>query len=69
METTPTLILDQGTKINNTTWKLQEIFTPKQRNTGHASIRVTWLATRVELPAIGEDEIGTIIVERYNNTI
>ena len=43
----PTLFLEQGTKINDVVQKLQEIFTPRQRNeastrvTGRASTRVT----------------------------
>ena len=37
--------------------------------TRHAPTRVTRSATRVELPTIEENEIGTIIMKRYNNTV
>ena len=36
---------------------------------GRASPRVDRVATRVELPTIDEDEIGTIIMKNYNNKI
>ena len=36
---------------------------------GRASPRVNRAATRVELPTIDEDEIGTIIMKNYNNKI
>ena len=36
---------------------------------GRASSRVNRAVTRVELPTIDEDEIGTIIMKNYNNKI
>ena len=36
---------------------------------GQASTRVNRTATRVELPTIDEDGIGTIITKNYNNSI
>ena len=36
---------------------------------GQASPRVNRTATRVELPTIDKDEIGTIIMKNYNNSI
>ena len=85
----PTPFLDQGTKTNDAIRKLQEIFTPRQRD--GASTRVlrreatrvvrqpeegqqqhfnrNRAAPRVELPIISENEIGTIIMKNYNNTI
>ena len=71
----PTPFLDQGTKTNGAIQKLQEIFTPRQWNeaskrvTRHAPTRVTRSATRVELPTIEENEIGTIIMKIYNDTV
>ena len=84
----PTPFLDQGTKTNDAIRKLQEIFTPRQRNEastrvpGRAATRVVRqpeeeqqqhfnnrATPRVELPTINENEIGTIIMKNYNNTI
>ena len=68
--------LDQGTKTNNVTRKLQEIFTPRQQNevstcvTRRVVTRImNCAATRVILPIIDDDEIGTIIMKRCNNTV
>ena len=71
----PTLFLDQRTMTNDAIQKLQEIFTPRQQNevstrvSGQASTRANRAATRVELPIIDKDEIGTIIMKNYNNKI
>ena len=35
----------------------------------HQHFNMNCAATRVELPTINEDEIGTIIIKNYNNTI
>ena len=65
----PTPFLYQGTKTNDAICKLQEIFTPRQRDeastrvSGRASPRVNRSAARVELPRIDEDEIGTVIMK------
>ena len=62
-------------KTNDAIWKLQEIFTTRQRNkastrvSGRASPRVNQEAQRVELPTIDDDKIGTIIMKNYNNKI
>ena len=76
----PTPFLNQGTKTNDAINRLSEIFTPRQRNEAatrvagqqedqHQHFNTNRVATRVALPTINEDEIGTKIMKNYNNTI
>ena len=59
---------------------MSSIFTPRQRNEAatrvagqqedqHQHFNTNQVATRVTLPTINEDEIGTKIRKNYNNTI
>ena len=67
--------MNQGTKTNDPIQKLQEIFQPQQqaestRLPRHVATRVPGrAATRVELPTLDVNEIETIIMKRYNNTV
>ena len=72
-----TPFLNQGTKTNEAIKQLQEIFTPRQQNQNEptrvpnrTATRVpNCTVTRVGLPTIDENEIGTVIMKRYNNTV
>ena len=71
----------RGTKTNDAIKELQKIFKPRQqpnettrRNRSAIKVqgtdtRVCGAATRVLLPTIDENEIGTRVQKRYNNTI
>ena len=70
----PTPFLDQGTKTNDAIRELQKIFKPRQQQNEttrmtRSATRVQGAATRVQLPTIEENEIGTVIRKRYNNAI
>ena len=61
----PTPFLDQGTKTNDAIQELKKIFKPRQKQTtettimNRAATRVQGTGTRVQLPIINKNEIGT----------